>query len=326
LESILSQTNGQVEITICDNGSVDATPAVISSYMQKYPWIKHHRFEKNVGPDRCFCKSIEIAQGKYCWFLGDDDTIEKGSIQKVLNALDQHEGLSGISVNRKIFDSNLLNELKYEPVSPGLTRSKLYHHSNECIHQLFSYFGYMSGQICRKDLWMQAFNSTQNIEKYFNAYIILFLIVKVIQNKPHWLYLDTAYVKYRANNDSFSKELGQYKRFLLDAVGYENLALGLFGRFNVLYRSCLDQIGKTHLRARIISLKNEKAPQLFSLKILWVLIPRYWMTTSFWVVNLPLLLMPNFLYSVLRTGKKRFLSISNSCQRALGNLSPNKRK
>src|SRR6187431_1033846 len=90
LESILEQRSEEVEIAICDNGSSDSTPDVIVSYCQKHPRIRFWRFEKNVGADRCYIKAMEIAEGEYGWFLGDDDAIEKGGIQTVLSLLDRY--------------------------------------------------------------------------------------------------------------------------------------------------------------------------------------------------------------------------------------------
>lgn len=300
LESVLSQISDEVEITICDNGSEDATKELVRSYLEKYPSIKYHRFEKNVGPDRCFLKAVEIATGEFCWFLGDDDAIERGSIQIVLDTLKQNPQLSGLSVNRKIIDKSFENELPYEPIHPNLNKTKFYQNREDTIHDLFTYFGYMSGQIVRKELWIGAIKATKDIEQYFNAYSILFLVVKIIMKNSNWAYLDSAFVKYRISNDSFERELGFYKRFLLDAVGYESLAKGLFSYLSRIYRNSLDQICKTHIKARVISLRNNKSVKYFSLKALFVLLPRYWMVKSFWIENLPLLLIPDFLYPPLR--------------------------
>ena len=300
LESILEQISDQVEIAICDNGSTDGTPELAAAYRQKYPRIRYFRFEKNVGPDRCFLKAMEIAQGEYGWFLGDDDAIEKGSIQTVLDMLDRHKGISGMSVNRKIYDQSLQNELPWEPVHPGLLDDRIYCNSKQCIDELFIYFGYMSGQICLRERWLEVIHSTKHIEQFFNAYSILAIIVKMITAHPSWLYCHRAIVKYRHGNDSFAKELGPYKRFLLDAVGYESLARLLFGRYTPLYRSCLDRVAKTHIQARLFAMKRDKPIQAFVPRAFFVLLPRYFSTKSFWLNNCLLLFMPQILYPFAR--------------------------
>lgn len=300
IDSILEQISDQVEIAICDNGSIDRTPEIVAAYLQKYPRIRYFRFEKNVGPDRCFLKAIEIAKGEYGWFLGDDDAIEKGSIQTVLDMLDRHVEITGMSVNRKIYDRSLQNELPWEPVCPGLLDDRIYMSSKQCIEELFTYFGYMSGQICLRARWLEVVHSTNNIEKFFNAYSILAIIVKMVTAHPRWLYCHRAIVKYRTGNDSFTNELGPYKRFLLDAVGYETLARLLFGRYTLLYRSTLERVVKTHIQARLFVLKKDKPIRAFVPRAFFVLLPRYFTTKSFWIKNCLLLFLPQILYPFVR--------------------------
>lgn len=300
LESVLSQITDRVEIAICDNGSVDNTPKVVAAYQQKHPSIKFFRFEKNVGPDRCFIKAAEIATGEFFWFLGDDDAIVDGSIQNVLAALDRTPDLSGISVNRKIFDPSLTIEYPYEPILPTLVDDRLYVEADPCIRDLFIYFGYMSGQVCRKELWEQAIQSTPNVEKYYNAYSILFLCSKMILMKPKWLYLHSAYVKYRTANDSFAAQLGIYKRFLLDVVEYQNIANGLFKPRSPLHSFCLNKVCKIHIMARIVNIKAARSVRFFSVRALAAMLPRYWSISSFWRNSLPLLLIPGFAHGLAR--------------------------
>ena len=114
----------------------------------------------------------------------------------------------------------------------------------------FTYFGYMSGQIYKRSLWKKAVNSTPNIERFFNCYTTLFTATKIVLNHPNWLYLHEAFVCYRSDNDSFLKELGPYKRFLLDAVGYEDIANALLNRGSRLYRLCLKKACQQHLVQR----------------------------------------------------------------------------
>ncbi|MGE3535349.1 MAG: glycosyltransferase family 2 protein [Parachlamydiales bacterium] len=311
LESVLSQVTDRVEIAICDNGSVDNTPEIVASYVQKYPFIKFFRFEKNVGPDGCFIKAAEIATGEYFWFLGDDDAIEEGSIQTVLQALDESPNLSGISVNRKIYDPTLSRELPYEPILPSLTRSRLYEDADACIKDLFIYFGYMSGQVCCKKVWEEAICSTPNVERYYKAYSILFLCSKMVLMKQRWLYLDSAYVKYRIDNDSFAAQLGLYKRFLLDVVEYKTIADGLFVLSPSLHQYCLNKVCKIHILARIIKIKASKGVKFFSIRALASMLPRYWKTASFWCNAVPLLLMPGFVHGLLRWLYRKLRSIRN---------------
>jgi hypothetical protein len=125
--------------------------------------------------------------------------------------------------------------------------------------------------------------------------------------KPRWLYLDNAYVWFRTDNDSFKKELGAYKRFLLDVNGYHQLSLGLFGRRSSLYRTCQNQVAACHLQARVVTELAHKVTPRFRTKALMAMFPKYYDVPSFWLKNLPFLLMPRPVFKVLRKFYQLFL-------------------
>lgn len=292
LESVLQQMNGRVELIICDNASIDETQKIVASYLQNHPEMHYFRLPQNVCPDRCFLQILAIAKGEYCWFLSDDDFIEKNSVEQVLSALDKNPDLSGICVNRKIYDLHLQHEVDKEPIQSYFHEDKLYTNSKECMKDLFAYFGYISGQICKKSLCSEAVQNTENIDRFFNAHIILYVIAKVILHHPKWLYLHAVYVGHRSSNDSLEKELGSYKRFLLDVKGFEEIASDLFGKLSYLYIQCLDQICRVYIKNHIKNILVYKREKKFSLKALIVMFPRYWLIPGFWLKNIPFLLIP----------------------------------
>lgn len=76
LDSILSQPFKNIEIICLDDGSTDKTPDIIEAYCRKDPRIKlvrndNHRqaYERNRG--------IEMAVGKYIYFMDSDDILEQ---------------------------------------------------------------------------------------------------------------------------------------------------------------------------------------------------------------------------------------------------------
>lgn len=306
LESVLGQINERVEIVICDNGSKDHTPELVASYLKKYPQITYFRFPQNMGPDRCFLQCIEAAHGEYCWFLSDDDIFENHAIELVLAALDSNQDLTGISVNRKIYDYTLQWETSKKPIQDHLYSNKIYTDAKSCISDLFIYFGYMTGQVCKRSIWREVVQKTENIERFFNAYIILFVVVKMICMHPKWLFLHDAYVRYRSDNDSFEKELGSYNRFLLDVVGYEDLACELFGKSSDMYNCCLNQVCKKYIRDGMVHIRYNGNVKNFGWKALKVTLPRYWTIRNFWLKNLPLILMPRALFLLVRKGYQLF--------------------
>jgi len=84
LESIIPQASDEVEIVVVDGASTDNTPEVIHGLQQKFPRLNYFRLPKKGGIDRDMAKTVEFAQGEYCWLFGGDDIMRDGSIQRVL--------------------------------------------------------------------------------------------------------------------------------------------------------------------------------------------------------------------------------------------------
>src|SRR3989338_3800276 len=234
LQSIVSQYTEQVEVVICDNGSIDETKEVVLSWQRKYPRIFYKKLQENIGPDRCFLHSVELASGLFCWLMGDDAIIETGGIARVLRALSSD--ITGITVHRAAYDV-LLQKRWIEQSS--MTQDYNFTKAKDCFTQLFSLFGFLSAQIVHKEKW-QAVVIEEDVSPYFNAYILIYIIGRMIQKDPNWHYIHTPCVGWRSGNDSFAKELGRYGRFILDVTGYTSIAKGLFSTQKDLYRIALN--------------------------------------------------------------------------------------
>jgi len=87
LESILVQATEEVEIVILDGASTDNTEEIVRLYQDRFPRLRYFRQETNMGIDRDFTKSVELAHGDYCWLFCDDDLFKPGAIRVVLEAL-----------------------------------------------------------------------------------------------------------------------------------------------------------------------------------------------------------------------------------------------
>ena len=78
-----------LDITIIDNASTDATPELLAQFKQKHSNLKVIRNNKNIGPNANIAKIFEIAQKPYFWPLCDDDTYDFSAWQDVENAIKQ---------------------------------------------------------------------------------------------------------------------------------------------------------------------------------------------------------------------------------------------
>ncbi len=90
-----SLTN-KVEIVITDNGSDDNTYEIVSDFISRYSYITYFNNEINKGARFNLIKALELAKGKYCIFLGDDDRYKNDGLIKMISCLEENENVDAV--------------------------------------------------------------------------------------------------------------------------------------------------------------------------------------------------------------------------------------
>ena len=81
------QLKNKIEICISDNASIDKTDEIIKLLpTSDYVILKYFKNEKNIGPDLNYLNAVNLASGKYCWFMGSDDIISPNSLNKLIQS------------------------------------------------------------------------------------------------------------------------------------------------------------------------------------------------------------------------------------------------
>ena len=88
---LAQQQHEAVAIIVSDNGSTDDTRKVAERFKKLIPNLHYHRNEENIGFDGNIIKLYELARTTYIWFLSDDDPIEAGAVQTVVDTLNQYK-------------------------------------------------------------------------------------------------------------------------------------------------------------------------------------------------------------------------------------------
>lgn len=81
LDSLICQTNQQVELVVINDGSTDHCEEIIKEYMKKYPEKITYYTKPNTGVADTRNFGIQKAQGKYIGFVDSDDYIEFDLVQ-----------------------------------------------------------------------------------------------------------------------------------------------------------------------------------------------------------------------------------------------------
>ena len=300
LNSVFSQASGEVEVVVCDNASTDDTQQIVAERFRGHPHVRYFRWERNMGADRNFLKVVEEASGEYCWLLGSDDIIEPGAIAHVLSALSEEPGLSGLSVGRNAYDFTMSKRIWMPQARVVKMRTDTtYTGASEAFEALGLYFGYLSGQIVRRDRWLR-FARAPEIENYFNAYVHIYVIARMLQADPRWRYLTRPCVGWRSGNDSFLSN-GLYNRIVIDVAGYSRIASDVFGKHSAPYRTVMAGVADVILPAGIISAKLNGADRSFFSRLLTLCFPVFWRYPVFWWRVAPLFLIPGKVFSATRS-------------------------
>ena len=83
LDSVLSQTFQDMEIIAVNNGSSDSSGMILEEYSGKDNRIKIIN-QENKGPGGARNAGLEMAKGKYLFFIDSDDRVEKNFLESLI--------------------------------------------------------------------------------------------------------------------------------------------------------------------------------------------------------------------------------------------------
>ena len=180
LESIAAQLVDGVEVVIVDGGSTDNTEQIVNSFQQTYPDIRYIKKESsgktpsNEGFDRDCNHAVELAAGKYCWLMTDDDLLMPGAIKKVLSESEKEFAVIVTSV--EVRNSDFTELLVQRRPNIAMDRAFSPAEWNDFAMAVGSHLTFVGAVIIKRDLWL-----SRNREKYFGSG---FIHVGVIFDEP----------------------------------------------------------------------------------------------------------------------------------------------
>jgi abequosyltransferase len=156
LESIVENLSGSphianyVEIVVSDNCSNDNTTNIIEQYKSKLLNFKYIKNSENLGYAKNINQAVEISSGQYCWLMGSDDILIKGSLKYLIHEVSSAKPdalIAGAISNGRTreFYGNTDFDIKIEK-----SLNKIISKSTE----LSSLFGFMSVLVVKKDFWI----------------------------------------------------------------------------------------------------------------------------------------------------------------------------
>ena len=90
LDSLVAQTEKEIEIIAIDDNSTDQSLEVLKEYARKYSNIKVYHNPENVGQSETRNRGIEVAEGDYIAFLDSDDYVNSGMYKELYEVAEKY--------------------------------------------------------------------------------------------------------------------------------------------------------------------------------------------------------------------------------------------
>jgi len=232
LDSIIEQAGDDVEIVVGDGASTDDTAEVVKRYQNDFPNLTYCNFGKKGGVDHDIIKTVELAQGDYCWLMSADDTIKPGALNRVMQEIEL--GLDTYLCNRTECDFDLtplyekywLDKRIDDRTFNFSDRREMFEYF-KAARSLGALFSYISSIVFLRQRWSEVEIDDKLEGTNYQHVSTLFTILK--RGGKH-KYIGQSLVFCRGQNDSFHQkgDYGIVTRFLIDIDGYHWLGERLF--------------------------------------------------------------------------------------------------
>jgi abequosyltransferase len=162
IESIIPQMDADVELLIVDGASTDNTEGIVRKYVLNEPRIRYVRLLEKGGVDHDYDKSVELANGEFCWLFTDDDLIKPGAVTAVKNAI--NEGHDFIVVNAEVRNRDLSMVLDERRIVMRSNHEYTSHEVEELFKDTLRYLSFIGAVVIRRSIWM-----SRDRKKYYGT-------------------------------------------------------------------------------------------------------------------------------------------------------------
>ncbi|MBD2516747.1 glycosyltransferase family 2 protein [Nostoc sp. FACHB-973] len=124
IDSVFNQSEQDFELIICDDGSTDGTPELMSEYTDHR--IKYIRHPQNIGKSNNMRSGFDAARGEYFIKFDDDDRLTPDFLASTAAILDQDSSIDFVGTDHWIIDiNNNRDESKTQENSDSWGRNNL---------------------------------------------------------------------------------------------------------------------------------------------------------------------------------------------------------
>jgi glycosyltransferase involved in cell wall biosynthesis len=171
LDSLLPQLGDDMEVVIVDGGSRDNTAEVVKARSSACARIRYHLTPhlaaglpkpSNVGYDRDCDHAVQLARGRYCWLLPDDDLLVPDALSRLRPYLQSGVALIIANAEARSMDLSKRLEARRMKIHGDVTFAR--GEADLVMSVAGKYLSYAGGVVVRRDWWL-----TKDRAKYYGT-------------------------------------------------------------------------------------------------------------------------------------------------------------
>lgn len=198
-----------VEIVVTDNSTNEDTKMIIDAYNKSNDLLRYYKNSKNIGLVNNVIKAVNLCKGEYVWVLGDDDKLEEGVLDYIINNIKKNSDIGVIFLNHSFFGTNIIHD------NPLFEKGNFYKSINEdFINQYFTEtihggFMFISANVIKHNLYSECINKAYKKNMAFPLIVTLYALAK-----GGMLILDEVFIHDKLGNVSWYNE-----RYVIFSLG-----------------------------------------------------------------------------------------------------------
>lgn len=149
IESVLAQTQKEIEIILVDDGSTDGSTQIIKEYEARYSFIKAI-FQSNQKQGAARNAGVRVASGKYIYFLDSDDFISENLLEDCYCLAEKNR------LDFVMFDAKAVAEGEIETTRPDLSIENYDRKNLQISDRVFSGIEFWKGYFNRGGIYFCA--------------------------------------------------------------------------------------------------------------------------------------------------------------------------
>lgn len=280
IASIVPELQAEVELLVCDNASTDGTAEIVRKIAGSHPQIRLISNETNVGFDRNVELCMQRARGDFVWLIGDDDLIcRPGAVEQVLQVIRAHPEVAAIFADSR------------HPIRLNTTDSGLCLNGSDFFRKSRFKSGLVSSNIFRRSAWQEI-----DLRQYIGSgWLHIGFLVQALARFPSYVICVETIAQLVLEEGFGIGRWGGTGSFLRTGLNLVRIyrEMPSLGYDPAIVRAAYLTIKGGYLKN--IPLAKAKGLRVDA-SLVREFVELYRAFPSFWLIDLPLLLLPGWLF------------------------------